>query len=260
LWGRRERGKRGPRPGLSPDAIVGAAIALADAEGLESVSMARVAKELGFTPMSLYRYVGSKDELLALMFNASAQGAESVVLTGNGWRERLRDWALLQREYLDRHPWLTQMPLPGPPLAPNSAHFVEHALGAMDGTGLSPADKMRMVGLITSFTLSDAKMYHDARRAAAAARAGAGQIAGAEQAVDAERGEDARRPAEPWTYWGLLRELVDQATFPRLHELAWTEDPDRQPDDQAEFAFAIDRILDGIEAYIDRLGDRPTGE
>ena len=64
------------------DGIVGAAVRIADAEGLEAVSMARVAKELGFTTMSLYRYVTSKDELLQLMWNASAQGAESLELEG----------------------------------------------------------------------------------------------------------------------------------------------------------------------------------
>src|SRR5580658_3820692 len=90
LWGRRERGRRGPKPGLSVDGIVDAAVRIADAEGLEAVSMARVAKELGFTTMSLYRYVASKDELLQLMWNASAQGAETLELEGTGWRERLR--------------------------------------------------------------------------------------------------------------------------------------------------------------------------
>ena len=120
LWGRREPGRRGPRPGLSVDAIVEAAIRLADAEGLDAVSMARVAKELGFTTMSLYRYVASKDELLQLMWNASAQGAEDLVLEGDGWRPRLRSWAIVQREMLDRHPWITQMPMAAPPLAPNS--------------------------------------------------------------------------------------------------------------------------------------------
>ena len=79
-------GKRGPRPGLSADAIVDAAIRLADAEGLEGVSMARVAAELGFTTMSLYRYVASKEELLQLMWNGSASGAEGLVLEGDGWR------------------------------------------------------------------------------------------------------------------------------------------------------------------------------
>ena len=67
LWGRREVGRRGPKPGLNVDAIVAAAVDIANAEGLAAVSMARVAKAVGFTTMSLYRYVTNKDELLQLM-------------------------------------------------------------------------------------------------------------------------------------------------------------------------------------------------
>jgi AcrR family transcriptional regulator len=100
--------------------------------------MARVAQELGFTTMSLYRHVASKDELLQLMWNASAQGVESLVIEGDGWRERLRCWAMFQREALDRHPWITQMPMAAPPLAPNSLTFVERGLETFDGTGLPP--------------------------------------------------------------------------------------------------------------------------
>src|SRR5215472_15042590 len=109
LWGRRERGRRGPRPGLSADAIAADAIALADAEGLEAISMARVAAKLGVTTMALYRYVTNNDELLQVMWNACALGAEHLVIEGDGWRSRLRTWAIIQREMLDRHPWITQM-------------------------------------------------------------------------------------------------------------------------------------------------------
>ena len=75
LWGVRGKGQPGPKPGLTVDMIVDTAIALADADGLSAVSMANVAKRLGFTTMSLYRYVVSKEELLQLMWNASASGA-----------------------------------------------------------------------------------------------------------------------------------------------------------------------------------------
>ena len=170
LWGRRGAGKRGPRPGLSADAIVDAAIRLADAEGLEGVSMARVAAELGFTTMSLYRYVASKEELLQLMWNGSASGVESLVLEGDGWRARLRMWAIVQRDMIDRHPWITQMPMAAPPMAPNSMIFVERGLETMDGTALADGDKLRFIGLISSYTLSEARMANDAasRRAGAA--------------------------------------------------------------------------------------------
>jgi AcrR family transcriptional regulator len=185
LWGRRGPGKRGPRPGLSADAIVDAAMRLADAEGLEGVSMARVAAELGFTTMSLYRYVTGKEELLQLMWNGSARDAEDLVLGGDGWRARLRGWAIVQREALDRHPWLTQMPMAAPPVAPNSLIFVERGLETMDGTPLADADKLRFIGLISSYTLSEARMANDALRAAREEAAAAG---------------DAAEPTPPWTF------------------------------------------------------------
>jgi AcrR family transcriptional regulator len=174
LWGRRPHGKRGPRPGLSTDAIVDAAIRLADAEGLEAVSMARVAAELGFTTMSLYRHVTSKEELLQLMWNVSSLSSEKLVLGGDDWRSRLRMWAAFQRDLIDRHPWITQMPMASPPLSPNSLMFVEHGFATLDGTGLADTDKLRVIGLLSSYTLSEARMAYDAicvirqrRRAAA---------------------------------------------------------------------------------------------
>jgi AcrR family transcriptional regulator len=243
LWGRRERGRRGPRPGLSADAIVAAAVRTADAEGLEAISMARVAAELGFTTMSLYRYVASKDELLQLMFNASALGAESLVLEGDGWRSRLRAWAVIQREMLDRHPWITQMPMAAPPLAPNSLHFVERGLQALDGTALADADKLRIIGLLSSYTLSEARMANDAARAAA-------QAIKAAPTAEASGGT----PEPPLTFEDLLRELIDEQTYPRLYRLAWSAAQAEPPSERAEFLAGIDLILDGVQALVERAG------
>jgi AcrR family transcriptional regulator len=221
------------------EAIVEAAVRLADAEGLEAVSMARVAQLLGFTTMSLYRHVTSKDELLQLMWNASAQGAESLELPGEGWRPRLRHWAMVQREFMDRHPWITQMPLAAPPLAPNSLTFVERGLEAMDGTGLADPDRLRVIGLLSSYTLSDARMAHDAARAA-------------EQATPPGRGAAAPAP----DFEALLRELIDEQHYPRLHRIAWSAEAagpaNSPPDERREFEFGIDVILDGVQALIDR--------
>jgi AcrR family transcriptional regulator len=246
LWGRRERGRRGPRPGLSVDAIVEAAIGLADAEGLDAVSMARVAQLLGFTTMSLYRYVASKDELLQLMWNGSAQGAQDLVLHGHDWRSRLREWSLVQREMMDRHPWVTQMPMAAPPVAPNSLTFVERGLEALDGTGLADRDKIRVIGLLSSYSLSEARMAHDAARAAQQARA------------QAARGEPAGVP----DFEGLLRELVDQQHYPRLHRLAWSAGApggaSPEETEREEFLWGIELILDGVEALIGRA--QPSGD
>ena len=197
--------------------------------------MTRVAGELGFTPMSLYRYVAGKDELLQLMWNASATGAETLELEGNGWRERFRNWALIQRDMLDRHPWITEMPMARPPVAPNSLSFVERGLEALDDTGLADADKLRLIGLISSFTLSEARLANEANRARA-------------QAPD---------DAPQWTFESLLRELVDEETFPRLHRIAAAADVSRAPspdDERHEFAFGLERILDGVGSLIERGG------
>ena len=236
LWGRRERGKRGPRPGLSADAIVAAAVRIADAEGLDAVSMARVAHELGFTTMSLYRHVTSKDELLQLMWNASTLGAEKLVLEGDGWRPRLRMWAIIQRDVLDRHPWITQMPMASPPVGPNSLHFVERGLETLDGTGLADADKIRVIGLLASYSLSEARMAHEAARANAQAQAAEGTA------------------AAPASFEELLRELVDEKTYPRLHRLAWESGGASEVSEHDEYLWGVDTILDGVQALIDRAG------
>jgi AcrR family transcriptional regulator len=248
LWGKRGRGQRGPKPGLTIDAIVDAAMGLADEGGLAAVSMANVARRLGFTTMSLYRYVTSKEELLQLMWNGSARGAETLVLTGSGWRERLRQWAIVQREMLDRHPWITQMPMAAPPMAPNSLAFVEKGLQAMDGAELTDGGKMRAIGLLSSYTLSDARMAYDARLAAAEA-AGAEAAAAGAAGAGAETGTGARAPA---SFEDALRLLVDEATYPRLYHLAWSSEGDSAPDERAMFLAGIDCILDGIQAEIDR--------
>jgi AcrR family transcriptional regulator len=254
LWGRRERGKRGPRPGLSADAIVKAAMRLADTDGLEAVSMARVAAELKVTTMALYRYVANKEELLQLMWNGSAVGAEHLVIEGDDWRSRLRAWAIIQRDMLDRHPWITQMPMAAPPVAPNSLHFVERGLEAMDGTGLPDIDKIRYIGLLSSYTLSEARMAADAMRAAKAAaeaEAARAQVPDAQEpgAAEAEENGD---PAPPESYEALLRELIDQRTYPHLYRIAWAARPDGPPSEREEFLFGVDTILDGIQARIDR--------
>ena len=214
-----------------------AAIRIADAEGLEAVSMAHVAEQLGFTTMSLYRHVTGKEELLQLMWNGSAQGAEELVITGDDWRARLRMWAMFQREMMDRHPWITQMPMAAPPMAPNSLAFVERGLEAMDGSGLADADKLRVIGLISSYTLSEGRMAHDAARAARQAQAA---MTGTE-------------PLPAWTWEGLVREVADEQTYPRLYRLAWSASIGDDPtgfDEQEEFRFGLDRILDGVAVLI----------
>ncbi|MGH3424153.1 MAG: TetR/AcrR family transcriptional regulator [Nocardioidaceae bacterium] len=226
LWGRRERGRQGPKPGLSLDAIVEAAIAVADAEGLAAVSMARVAREVGFTPMSLYRYVENKDELLQLMWNASAAGAPRI--EGDGWRSRMRSWGLGQWQMLKVRQWVLEMPMVTPPAGPNSLAWVEQAMRALEETGLSAAERLGVVGLVSSYTLGEARMSYDARRAAA-------------------------EGSPPVDYPGVLRAVVDEKAFPSLYRAAWSGEIDDRDGtgEEDSFVFGLDRILDGVQVLVD---------
>src|ERR1700712_3170506 len=117
-WGLRGRPTKGPKPGLSVDRIVTAAIGLASAEGIAAVSMGRVARELDSSAMSLYRHVASKDELLMLMVDA-ALGVPASPPSGADWRAGLTHWCWVYRDGLARHPWSLQVPIGGPPTMPN---------------------------------------------------------------------------------------------------------------------------------------------
>jgi hypothetical protein len=151
------------------------------------------------------------------------------------------------------------MPMAAPPAAPNSLHFVERGLQTMDGTGLADEDKLRVIGLLSSYTLSEARMAADAMRAVRAAMAAqaeqaerAGQAGQATEAGAADPGEGAA--GMPDSYEGLLRELVDERTYPRLYRLAWAPEPDVPVSEREQFLFGIDLILDGVQALIDRAG------
>src|SRR3954449_10095636 len=91
-WGAREPVTKGPRPSLSLQRIVAAGIAVADRDGLDGVSMAKVAAELGSAAMSLYRYVATKDELLLLMVDGALGLPPETVTSARDWREGLQAW------------------------------------------------------------------------------------------------------------------------------------------------------------------------
>jgi AcrR family transcriptional regulator len=165
LWGVRERPSRGPKPAMSLDQIVHAAIAIADAEGLEALSMRRVAEQVGFTTMALYRYVPSKAELLDVMVDTV--NGERAILDGipGGWRDKLEysaraDWALFHR-----HPWALQIAVHRPVAGPNGLASYESALQAVSGIGLTPGEMLEVVHSVYNFVRGAALVSVDAARA-----------------------------------------------------------------------------------------------
>ncbi|WP_191089710.1 TetR/AcrR family transcriptional regulator [Nesterenkonia ebinurensis] len=148
-WGMEEVPQRGPSRGLSHERIVGAAIEIADAEGLAAVTMQAVAKSLGFTTMSLYRYVSSKEELLWLMQDAALAIPEKLKLPAD-WREALRVWAGVIRVAYRSHSWALDIPRgPVSVLMPNSVRGANHGLAALRDLPLTNDEKIGVILVIS---------------------------------------------------------------------------------------------------------------
>src|SRR3984885_14325663 len=140
-WGVRERPHKGPKPALSLARIVDAAVRVADAEGLDAVSMGRVAAELGAAPMSLYRHLSAKEELLELMTDAAWGDPPAAPAAGEEWRAGLARWAWALRANARRHSWVARIALNSLPIMPHQVAWFENGLACMADTGLTEARK-----------------------------------------------------------------------------------------------------------------------
>jgi AcrR family transcriptional regulator len=150
LWHDATPTNRGPRPSLSREALAGKAVDIADAEGLEVVSMERVAGELGVTKMALYRYVKSKAELVAVMIEA-AVGEPPDTVTRQGWRERLELWARSLRAHWRRHPWVPGATTGARMMGPREVAWTEAALAALAGTSLTPSQRHQLILTVSGY-------------------------------------------------------------------------------------------------------------
>ena len=137
-----------PRGGeqLSRERIVVAAIALADADVRGEVTMRAVAARVGSsTPMSLYRYVGSKDGLTDLMVD---QVYGEITVPRGDWRTSLRGLGLSGWEAVQRHPWFARLAFSRPPLGPNALALYDAALAPLDGFDLGAAERMGAISTV----------------------------------------------------------------------------------------------------------------
>jgi AcrR family transcriptional regulator len=226
LWGL-DRGRAGSTTRLSLDRVVAAAIELADTEGLSALSMARLADRLGSKPMSLYRHVDSKDDLLAFMIDAASRQPGPPEQTGPDWRTGLRRWANELMAIYRRHPWILHLPVAGPPLEPGQLAWLESGLRAQQDTALTPAEKLLVVLALLGYTRGQAALYIGLAEAA---------------------------PASKLSYGATLDRLVDESSFPALTELiqagVFDADPDSGEPDES-FMFGLELLLDGVQALVD---------
>ncbi|WP_461084526.1 TetR/AcrR family transcriptional regulator [Streptomyces deserti] len=234
LWGTGERPSRGPKPALSLDRIVQAAVGIADAEGLEAVSMRRLSTALDVGTMSLYRYVPGKAELLDLMLdrvqNEALESAqeEQGRLAGAGWREAVQTMARGYLALYRRHPWLLRVNQARTVLGPSSLRSLEAALVPLKGMGLSDPELISVIISVQSFAGGIARMEIDADQAAK------------ETGLSHQEFWDQQTP--------FLEKAMESGRFPTLAALS----EDAFTDDFDHFEFGLQRLLDGLEILVAR--------
>ncbi|MDH6139676.1 MULTISPECIES: TetR/AcrR family transcriptional regulator [Kitasatospora] len=146
LWGPPPKPTRGPKPALSLTGIAEAGIEIADSQGLAALSMQRLAGALGYTKMSLYRYVPGKAELIALMVE-QAMG-EPPASREADWRGQLGDWARRLYAVFAHHPWLLDATVGPRPIGPAEVSWMERGVSALAHTRLTGAEQLDALALL----------------------------------------------------------------------------------------------------------------
>ncbi|WP_327680858.1 TetR/AcrR family transcriptional regulator [Kitasatospora sp. NBC_00458] len=226
LWERLDRPAPAPRTALTPQRIAEAAVALADAEGLEAVTMRRLATALGVAPMAAYRYVSGKDELLELMVD-SVHAELPLDRTGTDWRATMRALALALRAMNLAHPWTVRAGTLA--LTPNQLAVPEHAFAALAGHGLDADTTMAVFRTVTDYV-----------RGSVATEVGLQTWQREQGWPDGDATRAALAPRMTW--------LMSTGRYPAygryLTEATRKDDPDWQ------FETGLDCVLDGIAARL----------
>jgi AcrR family transcriptional regulator len=147
LWGSGRARTRGPKPAYALEQVVDAAIGIADREGLAAVSMQRLADELHFTKMALYRYVPGRSELVALMADRAI--GQPPAAAGETARQRLEQWALAVFAGFLRHGWAIEATVGRRVIGPNEAAWMEAGLSALSGLGLTGAERLDALAVLS---------------------------------------------------------------------------------------------------------------
>jgi AcrR family transcriptional regulator len=229
LWERRPQPRRGPRPALSLEAIARAGIEIADADGIPAVTMQRVAEALGFTKMSLYRYVPGKVELVALMTDTALGEPVRLDSVAGGWRPQLHEWATGMFDRFWRHPWALETTVGARPMGPNEISWLEQAVATLSGTGLDGGEILDVAVTLVGHVRTIAQ-----QGAASASES-------PERAMDSAIG-------------ALLHGHEER--FPAL--VAALDSARRNGSQDQALDFGLNRILDGVELLITtRTGGAP---
>ncbi|WP_433613038.1 TetR/AcrR family transcriptional regulator [Prescottella agglutinans] len=223
-----ERSGPGRRPGYSRAQVTQAAVRVADVEGMDAVTMRRVASELGTGAMALYRYVAGRDDLVDLMLDAAVGEIALPERPSGDWRQDLTLVAEQTRAVGLRHPWQIALAGRRPTLGPNSLRVLEFSLASLDGLGLDIDEIAALAGMVSDYTYS---------------------------AVHREIGwlEQARRTGMDMAQWmsGYVGPYVAQVAasgeYPMFERtIREARVPHLPPGER--FRYGLDRVLDGVAA------------
>jgi AcrR family transcriptional regulator len=233
LWGEPPAGRRGPKPALSVAQIVEAAYAVADEQGLAAVSMARVAKAVGCSPMALYRHVKNKDELLILLADRiSAELSEPS--RDLGWREGLAAWMRAHVDLALAKPWFLDLPFGASLPGPNRLAWLDLGFYYLREVALPAEEKLAILGVISQYGMGEARIEVEAARVA----------------------------ENPYaTFEELLVTYADPERFPNLmgSMATWRPaGPGERSDSDDPSAFGQSLLMAGIAAHIERHLARST--
>lgn len=226
--------RRGPRQKVTLDEVVEAAVELADAEGLAAVSMRALAKRLGMGAMSLYTYVPGRPELIALMVDLVLARLE-LPPHPDDLRARLAAIARVQHALCRAHPWLLDVSGIRPWLGPGASGLYEWQLSALDGIGLTDVEMDQTVALLSGYASNVVRAEHEK--------------------LKAER-ETGQTELEWWeANYAELDRVMAGAEYPIASRVgqAAGEAYQAATDPEREFAFGLERIIDGLLAHLDHV-------
>lgn len=224
------------RPRLSREEIVDAAIAIADTEGADALSMRRIAQVLRAGTMSLYWHVPSKEHLLDLMRDMLMAEVEVPAPTGD-WQADLRAFAMNYRGMLRKHLWLMDFVGGRPPLGPTTLLNFEAMLATLDVLPVDSAAQLRILDSVNTYV--SGAVLREAQEL---------------RAHQAERQAEADYPGDVQAERADWRNRLDATgLFPRfVRFLDLGIDPDAPETIDARFEFGLDCLLSGIAARLSR--------
>lgn len=230
---------RGPKPAHSREKIATLAIRIADAEGLEAVSIRRVAAELGAGVASLYRYVANKQDLLELMAE-NALGEGRMPRPSGNWRADLRKVARLCRATYLRHPWMLTVSGFRMLSGTNLVRWVEFTLSAIDGCGLDIDGMLVLSNTLFAYARGYAASEIGEREASA--RSGMNRFEWMMQHAES------------------IRYIFESERFPHFNRIVRdAATPHREAMEERGFRDGLECLLDGFAARVQRGDARVRG-